>query len=303
MKTIISVSLIVSLLFSVASAQTYSKEEKAIINTLQQHYDHFKNRDYDKLAEMWVHEPYAGHIWVSPGNIIDDRGWEQISEATKNNFKNNPMQAPEVDFNQFTYTFHIRDNIAIVNFVGETNVRTTAILEKINGSWKYVQNNQIDQSSYELSAKLKHLGTYAGKWRMVPSSFAWENPETKGELLTYLFHIEKTSKGLDIKTKFRYRNPQQNIIAGTEHFMVNANSPNREWLVTKTSYYSNNGWSTNSSGKAEILDNSIELSGAVIGNENNSYDVSIQRDANDHLVFSSTDRAGEKWSVVMEQVE
>ena len=62
MKTIsASILMVLISIITVSAQKQYSKEEKDFIGIIQQHYDHWKNRDYEKWTELWVHETYVGH--------------------------------------------------------------------------------------------------------------------------------------------------------------------------------------------------------------------------------------------------
>ena len=304
MRTIYATIMIMLISVSTVSAQIkYSKEEQTIVGIIQQHYDHWKNRAYEKWTELWVHEDYVGYTSAGPNYFVDLKGWDEVSEMQKNSIENNTNRRVDVDFSQFDYTFVIGDNMAIAKFIGDNGLRTTSVFEKVKGTWKYILNEQINKTMYDLRSDIRKLGSLEGNWQLIPGSFKWENSDNKGEIIRYAMSITQTLNGIDINTKFDFRNAQQNIWPGTESISVIKNSPSGKFIHTMSTYFSNNGWTNNSFGKSEITDQTIELDGARIGNEKNTYSLVIKKESGYQINVSSTNGSGEKWSVDMKLIE
>lgn len=303
MKTV-GTTILTLLIFviTVSAQKQYSKEEQAFIGIIQQHYDHWKNRDYEKWTELWVHEPYVGHTGIGPNYFSDTKGWDKVSAMQKNSMKNNPIPAADVDFGQFDYTFLIKDNLAIVKFLGESGLSTTSTFEKVKGTWKYIQNDQVNKALYDLRGDINRLKSFEGTWRLVPGSFKLENPNNNWEITNQVMTVTGTSKGINIDTKFSFRNPQQNIVNGVEDLAIIINSPSSEFIHTMATSFTNFGWTINKSGKVKVADQSIELDGARVDNEKSTYNFIIKKKSAGIISVSNTDGSGEKWSIDMKLV-
>lgn len=304
MKTTYTTVIIMLIFVSTVSAQKeYSKEEQTIIGMIQQHYDHWKNREYEKWTELWVHKDYVGYTFVGPDYFVDRKGWDEVSEMQKNSIKNNPNPGADVDFGQFDYTFVVRDNMTIAKFIGENGIRTTSVFEKVKGTWKYILNEQVNKPMFDLRSDIRKLGGFEGNWELIPGSFKWENSDKKGDFIGYVMSITPTLNGIDINTKFNFRNAQQNIFRGIENISVIKNSPSGKLIHTMSTYFANNGWTNNSAGESKVTDQTIELNGAIIGNEKDTYGLVIKKKSEDQINVSSTNGSGEKWSVDMKLIE
>ena len=303
MKTVGTTILIMLItLITVTAQKQYSKEEQAFIGIIQQHYDHWKNRNYEKWTELWVHEPYVGHISIGPNYFFDRKGWDKVSASQKNFIRNNPIAAADVDFGKFDYTFLIKGNLAIVKFLGENGMRTTSTFEKVKGTWKYIQNDQINQALYDLKLDINRLGSFEGTWRLVPGSFTLENSSNNWEITNQVMTVTGTSNGIDINTKFSFRNAQQNIVNGVEVIAIIINSPSRDFIHTMATSFTNFDWTLNKSGKVKVADQLIELDGARVDNEKSTYNFIIKKKSADIISVSNTDGSGEKWSIDMKLV-
>ena len=300
MKPIIAIAIILSMFASTLSAQKkYTKEEQSLIDLIQLHYDHWKNREYEKWTDLWVHEPYVGHIYIGPENFMERKGWEEVDASQRDFLKNNTNTGADVDFSQFNYTFLIRGNMAVANFIGENGLYTTSVFEKIKGEWKYLRNEQVNKTRYDLKSDLRKLGSFEGTWQLIPGSFTWENSDNKGEIIRYTMHITPSLNGIGINTKFKYKNAQQNIWPGSENISVNINSPSNKLIHNMSTYFANNGWTNNSSGSAEVTDQAIELNGTQVVNEKNTYNLVLKMVSTEQMNISSTNASGEKWSLNM----
>lgn len=303
MKRVITTILMLLISVITVSAQKqYSKEEQAIIGIIQQHYDHWKNRDYDKWENMWVQEPYAGHTWTAPNVFRDNNGWNKVSEMQKNFIKNNPAPAADINFSEFDYTFVIRNNMAIARFVGDGGVHSTTTFEKVKGAWKIIRNDQINLPLFDLRRDINRLGSFEGTWRLVPGSFKLENSGGNWEITNYEMSVSGTSNGININDKFRFRNAQQNIVNGAEDTAIIINSPSSEFIHTKATSFTNFGWTANKSGKVKVEDQSIELDGARVDNEKSTYNSLIKKKSADIISVSNTNGSGEKWSIELKLV-
>ena len=296
-----AIMLLISVM-TVSAQKQYSKEEQTIIGIIQEHYDLWKKRDYEKWTELWVHEDYVGHTSIGPNYFFDRKGWDEVSSAQKNFIKNNSVPAADVDFGQFDYTFLISDNMAIVKFVGENGLHTTSVFEKVKGTWKYVQNDQINKPLFDLKDDVNKLGGFEGNWRMVPGTFKWENSDNTGEFTNYEFSVTQTLNGVDISAKFSFRNAQKNTFHGGEDIVIIINSPSSELIHTRTGYNTTTGLTSISLGKVKVTDQSIELDGALVDNEKITYNGIIKMESPDMINVSWTPGSGAKWSVDMKLV-
>ncbi len=111
-----------------------------------------QNHDYELIKKCWANESYIVHFWATKYNCSLDRGWDKIDAAYR--------QPREYGFNKTTNV--VRDNINVhVNGNGAfadfdlhlydtedtVEAKANAALEKINGEWKMVHLNVIDESS------------------------------------------------------------------------------------------------------------------------------------------------------------
>ncbi len=153
-----TISLVIFIGFAIAvtgqnGKQQLSKEEQAIVSTINQETVGWWQRDYKKWADSWAHEDYIN--WSGTTNVVHRyfKGWPSVDQYAKECFKKfpEPNENPVVRTN---WTFRIYKNGAWVHFTQESDgiSQETRILEKKAGKWKLVHIGWINETSYEKTA-------------------------------------------------------------------------------------------------------------------------------------------------------
>jgi hypothetical protein len=162
MKTIAGIQFIIILLFIAAfitattTKQTpppaidYAKEQTKILQLIETESKAFWDKDYNKWAACWVHEPYIRTMgWWKDGGVTIVKGWEERGPRTKGFMKEFPEPSPQ-NVRRENINVRILQDAAWVTFdqygtdTGEPILdmpglsRETRFLEKHNGQWKIV---------------------------------------------------------------------------------------------------------------------------------------------------------------------
>ncbi len=133
-----------------ASSVDYEKERQAILAVIEGESAAFWNKDYDKWASYWVHEPYIRTMgWWQDGGVTVVEGWDQRAERSKGNFTKSPEANPTATrVRRENMNMRIYPEVAWLTFdqygedTGDTLMdmpglsRETRIMEKHNGEWK-----------------------------------------------------------------------------------------------------------------------------------------------------------------------
>lgn len=133
-----------------AKTVDYEKERQAILAVIEGESAAFWNKDYDKWASYWVHEPYIRTMgWWKDGGVTVVEGWDQRAERSKGNFTKSPeANATATRVRRENMNMRIYPDVAWLTFdqygedTGDTLMdmpglsRETRIMEKHNGAWK-----------------------------------------------------------------------------------------------------------------------------------------------------------------------
>ncbi|MCH8837740.1 MAG: nuclear transport factor 2 family protein [Candidatus Marinimicrobia bacterium] len=123
-------------------------EEAAIVAAIQNETNAFVNRDYDRLAAAWVHEPYVGHATIDSAGKV---GWDSIGVAFKNahELMNKEPEKYRIEFTHSNFEISLNGNAAFVIhnehtegiWAGEessNDIKVVKHLIKKDGEWKLV---------------------------------------------------------------------------------------------------------------------------------------------------------------------
>jgi hypothetical protein len=113
-----------------------------------------QNGDLLLLSKLWAHEPYIAHFGVSKHMCFVIEGWEEMEETLSNMWGSAFNQ--ETNVVRDNISVYINGNTAFANFdlhlydpSGNVDGKVNASLEKINGEWKMVFLNVIDEDSFK----------------------------------------------------------------------------------------------------------------------------------------------------------
>lgn len=126
------------------------KDSAAIMNTIEGESAAFWNKDYDKWASYWVHEPYIRTMgWWKGGGVTVVEGWDERAERSKGNFEVSPDANPTATrVRRENINLRIYKDVAWLTFdqygedTGDTLMdmpgrsRETRILEKHDNTWR-----------------------------------------------------------------------------------------------------------------------------------------------------------------------
>lgn len=154
-----TISVVLFFVFAIAATaqnekQHLSKDEQAIVNTINQETEGWWQRDYKKWADAWAHEDYIN--WSGTTNVLqrhfDD--WKELDQYAKESFKKFP-EPNENPVARTNWTFRIYKNGAWVRFTQESDgiSQESRTLEKKHGKWKLIHVGWINETSYEKEAK------------------------------------------------------------------------------------------------------------------------------------------------------
>ncbi len=127
-------------------------EKASILEVLEGESTAFWEKDYDKWASYWAHEPYIRTMgWWEAGGVTVVEGWEQRAERSRKNFEISPEDNPTATtVRRENINIRVFDDVAWLTFdqygedTGDTLLdmpglsRETRILEKHSGEWKIV---------------------------------------------------------------------------------------------------------------------------------------------------------------------
>jgi hypothetical protein len=175
-----SILVIGLVLASSINAQNLSKEEKAIKKVIENETHYWQQRDFEKYADTWVHEPYIYRSYTAPRQNSELRGWNAISQWAKSAFENS--SGPVIgEYNKIDYCFVVSGTMAFVTFMENGN-SSTRVLEKRGSEWKLVGLSVIRSQAYKALEQEARLKKFVGNWKASPSSIK-ETPGFPGEEL------------------------------------------------------------------------------------------------------------------------
>lgn len=133
-----------------ATTVDYEKERQAILAVIEGESAAFWDKDYDKWASYWVHEPYIRTMgWWQDGGVTVVEGWDRRAERSKGNFTKSPEANPTATrVRRENMNMRIYPEVAWLTFdqygedTGDSLMdmpglsRETRIMEKHDGEWK-----------------------------------------------------------------------------------------------------------------------------------------------------------------------
>jgi len=113
-----------------------------------------QNGDIELLSELWVHESYIAHFGVSKYMCFVIKGWENMEESLTTMWASGFNE--ETNVVRDNIKVHVNGNAAYADFdlhlydpSGNVDAKVNASLEKIDGKWKMVFLNVIDEDSFK----------------------------------------------------------------------------------------------------------------------------------------------------------
>jgi len=113
-----------------------------------------QNGDIELLSKLWVHEPYIAHFGVSKHMCFVIKGWEEMEKTLSTMWASGFNK--ETNVVRDNINVHVNGNTAFTDFdlyiydpSGTIEGKVNASLEKINGEWKMVFLNVIDEDSFK----------------------------------------------------------------------------------------------------------------------------------------------------------
>ncbi len=132
------------------STLDYNQERARILRVIETESGAFWDKDYDKWAACWAHEPYIRTMgWWKDGGVTVVKGWEERGPRTKEHMEQFPEPNPQ-NVRRENINMRIVGDAAWVTFdqYGKDNgepvmdmpglSRETRFLEKHDGQWKIV---------------------------------------------------------------------------------------------------------------------------------------------------------------------
>jgi hypothetical protein len=113
-----------------------------------------QNGDLELLSQLWAHEPYIAHFGVSKHMCFVIKGWKNMEERLSSMWGSGFNK--ETNVVRDNINVHINRNTAFADFdlyiydtSGSVEAKVNASLEKIDGVWKLVFLNVIDEESFK----------------------------------------------------------------------------------------------------------------------------------------------------------
>ncbi|MBN1597619.1 MAG: nuclear transport factor 2 family protein [Bacteroidales bacterium] len=155
MKTLCA-SLMLSFIL-LAPAIYGGDDETAVSETVQKELKAFLDKDFETWSACWLHEPYVTHLTVGAIGLDYKKSWDSLSVYVQKEFE---KEGNNFNIEILKEDIHVFDNMAIVyakekvtyDFLGienEFKIKSTSILKKDEGKWKFVSVTAINKSSYE----------------------------------------------------------------------------------------------------------------------------------------------------------
>ena len=194
-----SLFLVLVLIFaSSIHAQNLSKEETAIKKVIEDETSYFNQRNYDKWAGTWVHEPYIYWSVTNPHDHSELRGWEALSNMMKDQIEQSP-EPVQLKQQKTDYKFRVSGNMAFVTFLEDGNA-STRVLETIGGKWKLVRMGVVNSTAYETLARKQMMKRFTGNWQVELASIQTNPPSQGTELKSQNMSITYTGRGLKVNS-------------------------------------------------------------------------------------------------------
>lgn len=132
------------------SPEDVKREEKAILNTIEQETRCFFEKDYICWQNAYAHKDYATQVWNNDDGTINAKvGWDMIHEATRTFLRNNPGPGggyPRIERKNMFFKIYGDEGAYVTwdqyNSDKDEEVfyrsKEIRVLEKDNGRWKIV---------------------------------------------------------------------------------------------------------------------------------------------------------------------
>ena len=112
-----------------------------------------QNGDIELLSDIWVHKSYIAHFGVSKHMCFVIKGWDEMEGTLSSMWASGFNQ--ETNVVRDNINVHINGNTAFANFdlhlydpSGNVDAKVNASLEKVDGKWKMVFLNVMDEDSF-----------------------------------------------------------------------------------------------------------------------------------------------------------
>lgn len=151
-KSIFLIPVIISVIISCNKTDN-PKEIEAVKKVIIAEGEARQEGDQEMLKKIWAHEPYIAHFGASKNMCFVFRGWETFEKIHSNSGRTSFNE--ETNVVRDNIDVHINGNTAFVNFdlhiydpAGTIEAKVNASLEKIDGEWRLVFLNVIDENSF-----------------------------------------------------------------------------------------------------------------------------------------------------------
>jgi hypothetical protein len=147
-KLLIPLILILGITMSCQKKIDKANEEVAIKAVIEEEKSAFMDRDFERMAATWIHNPSSVKIYMDKEGQKSFLGWDKIREADKESWAKDSYDRKKITLDFSDYQFNIYNECAWIlckatwhwNDNGKPNtVKQNRILafEKQDGKWKY----------------------------------------------------------------------------------------------------------------------------------------------------------------------
>jgi DNA-binding CsgD family transcriptional regulator len=163
-------------------------DRQAILKLMAKESTAFWNKDYQAWADCWVQAPYVCRAgWWSLGGVTIRRGWDDLSDRTRQAIAENPKPNPTAtevrrenvvlrvgkDMAWVTYDQYAPDTGELV-FDMPGLSRETKIFEKQQGEWKLVYVSYLHRTVHQMTSAVIQVDQHG---RVI-----WKNAAADNEL-------------------------------------------------------------------------------------------------------------------------
>jgi tetratricopeptide (TPR) repeat protein len=154
-KFFVPLALVFGLIFTTVSA---GDDKKAVAEVIEKEYQAYRDKDMEAWSGYWVHEPYAYALWSGANGYDYKKSFDSIQVNVKKwmSGDDQPGTAIEKEIQDIL----ISDDMATVflkeydtwTFAGEEKkfkLKSTYILKKVEGDWKFVSMVTFNKTSYD----------------------------------------------------------------------------------------------------------------------------------------------------------
>lgn len=278
------------------AGQSFKGEEAAVFKAIEDDIKYFDQRDYEKWAAMWVHEPYVQNVWIGPDGFGKTLSWEDMDKFGKEFMRDNPAPVP-TNFVPTDAKFLIRGDLAIVEYTN-TGERFMRVLEKRGGAWKMAQIQRVQIGSYQTNALMNQLKGLNGEWALVPGTITIKNSPWRIENASC--EVESTPSGFRLIIYYLMKNPDNMLQKAQDEIIVALNSADQQMVATHAWHWEASGQNFVSTGNCQQGENKqLTVATTFIDNEANKVQHNIHPTAAGKLVLTTIFFPGEdrQWSM------